>query len=205
MKKIGLSILKVSHILLFMSLIISCKTFKGELLDRNDVNDAILIAINDFTHSNRLYKKNRVFKINHLDTIHKMKLDGQSWIPGEVYEGIKAVSIFPRPIENKLLITSQAIVGSYGKLPSKFIEIDDKLFFWWDDNSPLTKEALDIFSKYNLLQDDEGGVIQLPDFIIDESQKGVDYYFCRNNLSKYKKVITNIAIGFYDIPKLNCD
>lgn len=173
------------------------------------VNEAITNAILDFSNSSRFYNQNKIFSVRAHDTLHRMALVNtnenlDSWVKGEIQEGILSVSIIPRPKENKLLLTAETIVGSKGKLPSRFIEINEKLFFWWDDDFPLSQAALDVYSKYDLLQDDEGGIIQLPDFIIDDSQKAVDYYFCKNNLLKYKKVTTKIAMGYYDIPKLEC-
>ena len=39
----------------------------------------------------------------------------------------------------------------------------------------------------------------------NDSDKGADYYFCKNNLSKYKRVVTNIGLGYYKPPKLKCN
>jgi len=38
----------------------------------------------------------------------------------------------------------------------------------------------------------------------DDAKKGVDYYFCKSNLKIYKRVNTTYALGYYDVPKLNC-
>jgi hypothetical protein len=43
-----------------------------------------------------------------------------------------------------------------------------------------------------------------PTWIVDDSQKALDYYFCKGNLKKYRKVYTSIAMGWYDPPKLYC-
>lgn len=189
-----------------------CASFKGtsfkkELSQTGDRNDAIQNAIMDFTNNRSLYKKDSVFFISFFDTLHKMvleKIDDRNyrWIKGEIYEEIVAVSIAAS--YNQFLLTADTKVGSKGKLPTRYIEKNGKLFFWWDNEYPLTEKTLAVFSKYNLLQDDEGGIIKFPDFIIDDAQKGADYYFCKNNLTKYKKVITNIGIGYYDIPNLKC-
>jgi hypothetical protein len=32
-----------------------------------------------------------------------------------------------------------------------------------------------------------------------------DYYFCKRNLRKYKKVYSKIAMGYYAPPVLKCD
>ncbi|NCT19376.1 MAG: hypothetical protein COZ75_06690 [Flavobacteriaceae bacterium CG_4_8_14_3_um_filter_34_10] len=190
--------------------ITSCKSYKAKLIPTGGNNDAIKNAIIDFSNTNQIYRKNRVFSVNVYDTLYRLVLvkskDNYSYKRGKFYEGITAVTFIPLLSGDKLLLTSEAKVGSkVSKLPSRFIEIDERLFYWWDKDYPLTQDALDIYSKYNLLQDDEGGVIQLPDFTIDDSQKGVDYYFCKNNLLNFKKVTTKTGIGFYDMPKLNCN
>lgn len=152
------------------------------------LDDAINIAIMDFLKKPKLYKKDTVFSI----LIHT----------GAKNEDIIVVAIGRN--NTKLLITKDMTIGSKGKFPSKYLEKDGKLFFWWDDDIPLTNEALSVFKRYDLLQDDDNGRRTAPSFIIDETKKGVHYYFCKNDISKYKRVITNIGIGYYDSPSLKC-
>jgi len=85
-----------------------------------------------------------------------------------------------------------------------YLEKEGKLFFWWDSSYPLTEKTLATYKKYDLLQDDDG-LIQTPDFITDDALKGAYYFFCTNDLSSYKKVITNTGFGYFDPPKLNCE
>ena len=98
------------------------------------------------------------------------------------------------------------MLGKKGvKMPTRYIEKDNKLFYWRDDNYPLTKKAILVFEKYNLLvNNDLDGAMEVYDFKTNDSQKGVDYYFCKNDLTQYKKVTTNKAIEYYDAPKLKC-
>ena len=44
----------------------------------------------------------------------------------------------------------------------------------------------------------------LPDFIINDAAKAAHYYFCRDNISNYKRVVTHVATGYYKPPKLKC-
>lgn len=167
-------------------ILVGCSSFKSQLIEIGKKNEAIYNAIIDFSNSSQLYKKHTVFnvKIYNLDT------------------AFVAVSIIDNNI--KILLTTDVKVGSKGYAPSKFIEKEGKLFYWWDDNYSLTKEALEIFSEYDIIQDDEGGIITFPDHEIDDKSKGVDYYFCKNDLRRYKKVTTSIGVGWYDPPKLDC-
>ena len=208
--------MKTSWLLFLISVILlieSCAPFKGnsfrkELNQTGDKKEVIQNAILDFSNNGKLYKKDSVFIVSYLDTVHKMalkKLDDRnySWNKGEAYKDIVAVNIIVS--YDQFLLTEDVKVGSKGVLPSRYIEKDDKLFFWWDDDYPLNEKTLDVFHKYNLLQDDKGGTIKYLDFTIDDAQKGADYYFCKNDLTKYKKVITNIGIGYYDAPDLKCN
>ena len=44
----------------------------------------------------------------------------------------------------------------------------------------------------------------LPDNPINDAAKAADYYFCRNDVSNYKRVVTHVATGYYEPPKLKC-
>ncbi len=189
----------------------SCGALKKEFAQNGGRKEAIKNAIVDFSNKSRLYKKDSVFSVWSHDPLYRMVLkqvnDGNithRWIKGKPYEGIIAVSISSS--YRKILLTDKAIIGEKDiGIPTRFIEKDGKLFYWWDEDYPLTQEALTVFKKYNLLTENNiDGVIEFYDFKIDDSQKGVDYYFCKSDLTKYKKVTTNKAIGYYDLPTLDC-
>lgn len=166
----------------------ACASYKESLVKVGDHSDAINNAIIDFSNTTKLYSKNRIFNAS-------------------LYESQDEDLLIVRiGINNmKLLLTDKVEVGKIGgKIPTMFIEQEMKLFFWYDDNYPLTKEALEIYAKYDLLQDDENGVIKIPAMVINDSQKAAHYYFCKENLRSYKKVITNRAIGYYKAPAVNC-
>lgn len=166
-----------------------CVSFKKGLIHSGGIDDAIQNAILDFSNTANLYKKDSVFSVSVLEIVNQDPL---------VVRIGKSTT--------KLLFTKETKIGCIDcKIPTRFIEKNDKIFFWWDKDYPLTKEALDAYAKYNLLQDDEGGIITVPDFVVDESQKAVHYYFCKTNLSKYKKVITSKGVGYYEPPKLKCE
>jgi hypothetical protein len=174
---------------LMLVLFVGCASFKTGLIQTGGADEMIQNAILDFSNATRLYKKDTVFSVSVLEIVDKD--------PIVVRIGSNTMN---------LLLTEETKVGSKGgKLPSRFIEKDGKLFFWWDDDYPLTEEALAVYEKYDLLQDDEGGVITVPEFTINDAQKAAHYYFCKNDPSKYKRVITNIGVGYYDPPTLKCD
>ncbi|MFC4818031.1 hypothetical protein [Flavobacterium sp. GCM10023249] len=175
--------------MLLLVLLNSCISFKTDLLQNGGKNEAIANAILDFSNREILFKKHNVFSISITEL-----------------ENNKDFLIVRIGRNNKrILVTSETIVGSKGKMPSRYVEKNNKLFYWWDDDYPLTKDVIETYRKYNLLQSDEGGWIKMPDYKIDDSQKAVHYYFCKKNLNKYRKVITNIGIGYYALPELKCE
>jgi len=107
--------------------------------------------------------------------------------------------VFTELIEDEKLISSYEVKD----------ELKDKdLVEWAKDNKtlfyPLTKEMLAVLWKFDLLCDDTEGLIQMPEFTTDNRLKGAHYYFCRNDLSRFRRVITNIGLGFYRPPRLRC-
>lgn len=165
--------------------------------------DFINVAISDFAAKCNLFKKYSVFEVMVKDTLVKLAFQSEQsrWVLDTIYSDVLVVEFLG--LVNKERYYSDAVIGSKGKLPSKYVIKNGKLFFWWDDNYPLTEEALAVFKKYNILTEMmERGWI--PDFSIDDAKKGATYYFCRKDASKYKRVVTNIATGYYKSPKLKC-
>lgn len=185
-----------------------CATLKNDFNQSGGLNETVQNAILDFS-TTRLYKNDSVFSISYFDTLYSMSLDktdpnNYKWVKGDVKKGIAAVGI--RPNYNQLLLTADAKVGSKNsKLPTRFTISEGKLFYWWDKDYPLTERALSIYKQYDLLQDDEGGLITVPDFKTNDAQNAVHYYFCEKDLTNYKKVVTSKGIGYYEPPKLTCN
>lgn len=183
--------MRIKYFLILIGILLffgNCNSFKRGLTRIGDEENAIQNAILDFINTSRLYKKNSVFSIGVYELINN--------------EELLVVRIGVN--NTKMLLTANTKVGSKGKIPSRFIEQGGKLFFWRDDDYPLTEKTLAVFRKYNLLQDSENERIIFPDSKIDDVQKAVHYYFCKNDLSRYKKVVTNKGVGYYLPPNLNC-
>ncbi|MDR1517840.1 MAG: hypothetical protein LBS52_07095 [Dysgonamonadaceae bacterium] len=87
--------------------------------------------------------------------------------------------------------------------------MEGKLFFWDDPNYGLTEEMIKVLMDYNiadLLENSEVNHILGQEWQgIDRRTKGADYYFCKENLNNYKRVITSAAAGWYEPPKLKCE
>jgi hypothetical protein len=211
--------MKARYLILSVTFVIAsfmnCRSIKinfvkdGENIRYVAINNAIL----DFSNSCKLYKNDSVFSISFEDSVFFLALNYETGerYRAKFYEDMVLVSIFAHRIDescgeccDKFLYTAKTTVGSKGKLPSRHIEKDGKLFYWWDDEYPLTEEMLAILWKYDLLCDDMKGLIGISDFTTDDKLKGAHYYFCKNDLSKYKRVVTNIADEYYKPPKLKC-
>ena len=166
--------------------LLRCASTKPSSEITGRTSNAVEIAIQDFVKSSKLAKTNNAFSIG-IDSINN---------------DILGVSITPSNAE--ILINKEIIAGTFGPTPSQYREVDNKLFYWQDYKYPLTDDALKMYEQYNLIDYDSTGLQVLPEFTIDDSQRGAHYYFCRDNYLVYKKVTTNIAMGYYDTPKLDC-
>ena len=166
--------------------------------------DFINVAISDFVSKCSLFKKDSVFKVSVEDTLVKLSFQSEQsrWVLDTVYQNVLVVEILGL-MDTKEWYFSDAVIGSKGKLPSRYVIVKGKLFFWEDDDYPLTEEILSVFKRYNILTEMmERGA--LPDNPINDAAKAADYYFCRNDVSNYKRVVTHVATGYYEPPKLKC-
>lgn len=171
--------------------------------DKNaNCNTAFEIAITDFLKCG-LCKKYNVFYVS--------VSDRNGYERYKINTDILTINIFPTETKNRTMpfyyITQADSVGSK-RLPTKHIIKNGKLFYWHDSEYGLTEEMIKVLIDYNVADSLETSEI---DHIlgqewqgIDEKTKGADYYFCKNNLNNYKRVITNIGIGEYKPPKLKC-
>jgi len=164
--------------------ILSCNLVKSHSTSLILFDEAIEIAINDFSKT-KAFKKDRVFNISYK----------------EISENLIFISILETE-ENKYLYSITKPIEE-NILPSRYIEKDNKLFVWWDDNKKVDQEMFDILKKYNMLKDDEGGWITFLDYAMDDKKKATNYYFCRKNLKEFKRIVTNIRSA--NFPKLECN
>lgn len=195
----------ISTFLLFLS----CFSIKKSttLLGPNLHEQAIDMAIRDFSTKCKLFKKDSVFSVNLEDSVfYKVSLvqdnqgtynDGRThqWEREDLLDGIMSVGIASSYYQYYYSEETKR------KLPTRYVIKDGKLFYWWDENSAVTEEIIAVLWRYNVLQND----CIIPEFSSNDSQKGAHYYFCKNDLSKYKRVLTNIGLGFYKPPQLKCE
>lgn len=162
---------------------INCNTVKSQLKSDENQDLPIQIAIIDFEET-RLYKLGKVFKVNKKDLNENLIL--VDIIEDEENKYLYSLS---KPIEDNIL-------------PSRYFEKNGKLFIWWDNQYKINQEMFEVLKKYDMLKDDEGGWISILDPISDDSKKGAEYFFCKNDLKIYKRFITNISTT--PPPRLKC-
>jgi hypothetical protein len=173
-------------VIIFISIVESCATWKGGLVANGNQNDAVKNAVLDFLQHNRLIRNDSVFSI----------------IIRNVSQNVFAVGILPE-INKIPVITKNEIDYSYKAFPTNFIEEKGKLFYWKDSTQEESAELIDKLAKMNRIDTAIFGRY-LGERHINDSQKEMDYYFCKSDLKKYKKVYSSIAIGWYDPPVLEC-
>jgi len=191
-------------ILLICVFIFSCNTWKESLVKEGNQENAIHNAILDFMHTKKLFSQDSVFSIHIEDPLYSRKLVDvdertSKWVRDKKYDDIIGISIVGD--EEKIYHKEEIEIGSFDKRPSRFVIKDNKLFYWYDDNYPLSQETVDVLNQYNKLQKIDS--IADAELVFDDGKKGATYHFCRNDLSRYKKEITTIAMG-YDVPNLSC-
>ena len=179
--------MKLCFFILIIVLFSSCSSWKTKLRTTNEQNEAVYIAVQDFLHTSKLCKQDTVF------SVYIKSLNDQ----------ILGISIIGT--SDKLYPTLENKIGTNEKyFPTRFFEENNKLFIWYDSTYYLTDELVNKLSKYNRIDSiNVNGIIELRGSI-DDSKKGVDYYICKNNILRYKKVTTRTAMGWYKPPKVIC-
>lgn len=183
--------------------LLSCSSLKETMIKTGENTKYIAVhnAIIDFSKQCSLFKEDSVFQISFSDTLYSLVLkqvDERNfhWVRDKLYENIVTVEISAN--NNYQFYYSEETKEN---LPSRYVIIADKLFYWWDNDYPVTEEIIAVLWKYNLLQKD----LLIPEFSTNDSKKGADYYFCKNDLSNFKRVITNKGMGYYKVPSLKCN
>lgn len=172
--------------LIYILLLCSCTTLKDNMIVNGNENDAILNAIFDFTHTeNRLLKEDRTFLVS-IDNVEDNIVVGIIGDPNTI-----------------LLITEENGSYSYRAFPTMLVETKGRLFFWYDKSKNVTDTIINTLYKHNFV-DTMVVNAYIPDRIINDTKKGAVYYFCKNDLSNYKKTASSTLTKYYKPPKLKC-
>jgi predicted transcriptional regulator len=154
------------------------------LQNNKSLHDVVLYSINDFI-------KNYTSLVKH---------DNVFYISKDIQPNFYRITITGS--ENKYLYNPNKLPNE-NKFPNNYVEINKKLFIWYDEEKEIDEETIKIFMKYNLLVDNKNDSINFLDVIIDDSKKGVSYYMCKNNIANFKKIKSNWVKKSH--PKLSCN
>lgn len=186
----------------------SCNSSKDQLFrESGDVNLIYENVITDFANTYKTPKK-------YLEKRDGKPFDVFRINTEEVKEDLLVLSISP---ENNGFIRL-SITDTLGKVPNRnfpnrFEVRKNKLFVWKDSITPLRKDILEVMDQFGVLDstDVKWELGLLPKnyedsrlITIDDRLKGVHYFLCKKNPGKYKKVVTDIAVGYYNPPKIKC-
>lgn len=194
--------------ILVLMLLLSCSPQRpySTLIGTTLKDIAISIAIHDFTTNCYLFERDSVFCVAFEDSVfnkptlirvndNKLSKHTHEWVRGEFLDGEVCVVI------GGSTNIKYSLADEYrGGLPTRYTIRDNKLFYWKDDRYPITEETIRVLWQYDLLIIDNS----VPELLTDDNQKGAHYYFCKNDLSKYKRRITDIGFGYYKPPRLKC-
>ncbi len=179
--------LKIIFIGLAALIFYSCKTSKKIPLSKGEINDAIQNAIADFLQTKKNFaKQDNIFSI-YVENINA---------------NILGISISAEK-DKIALFTKNEVEYDYRFFPTRIYEQQDKLFCWKDSTINVSKEIVNKLYSINKV---DTMIYQklIPERTIDEMQKVVHYYYCKNNLNSYRKKKTSIAMFRYEIPKIEC-
>ncbi len=167
----------------------ACSPVKMTLVEKGGANEAIENAIADFTNLQKVNNgRNRIYNVS----------------VKNLSNGLIGVSILDYS-EGKVYLTESDSIGSNRPFfPTKYKEVNKRLFYWYDSKSFVSK---DILEKLTQLHHVDSSYYHNPNNLslsFNDSQKAMHYYFCPNDLTRYSRVESNIALGYGKIPKLNC-
>lgn len=190
--------------------VFGCKT-EGNLIENTPYSkpeDAINKAISNFLEE-ELIESDTVFYITVESPVVYLEVKDsngtQKFLPKKKYEEIVGVSIIPYKGRYPILSSDYNKFSEY-KIASRYIEKNERLFYWDDKDKPVGQDIVSAFEKYGLIYYVDHSYELLPEVqqgLKDEG--GVNYYFCKSDLRIYKKDTSNEAMGYYKPPKINCE
>lgn len=161
----------------------SCLGLKTSLTSKGEINVAIESALTDFLRNEK--KGRTAYKVFTVKAV-------------ELNNDIIGISI--RPALNKFYIVDNKPIYDTLLFPTKFYEHENKLFYWKDNDNGQDDNLLLKLRDYNHLDTvNIGEVIG----VIDHTLKSTHYYFCKNDLRKFKKRHSTYNIS-YQIPRVRC-
>lgn len=150
----------------------NCSNWKKNLIQKGNYEIAIENAVVDFCNTSSLVNKDKVFYINFK----------------EYNSGIIGVTILGDV--NKIYLLHGV---PQSRIPEQYFEYHNKLFYWYDNKKSAHSNILKKLSDYKVV-DSVSSITDEMGNIRDEKKKGMNYFFCKENLLIYRKEKTSIAL-----------
>jgi len=163
---------KFLYLIILVFAVQNCSAWKKNLIQHGSYDIAIKNAVIDFCNTSSLANKDKTFYVNYkgYDSI------------------ISGVSIFGDV--NKIYLL-------YGipqsRVPNQYFEFNKKLFYWYDDKKGKDATVIKKLEEYKVI-DSITSIKEDMGYIKDEDKKGVNYFFCKDNLLIYKKEKSSTAL-----------
>lgn len=196
-------------IFIFTSQLLGC-TPKRTVVNRGigDIELARMNAIVDFASSYETPK--RFLKKRHGCSFNVFQVYASNLDTNTQYF---LVSIIPEDESISIRVEHRLGEIPSTNFPNRFIIKDEKLFLWNDGHTKLGNDILNAMLEFSVLDSTdlkwELGLLPA-DFedtrliTIDDRLEAYNYFICRNDVSKFKKVVTYKALGYFDPPVINC-
>ena len=174
---------------LLVSVIHSCKSSKSLSANNFIENKYISIAVNDFLKKTNSSKKHQVFMVSVSDSIGT---DGE------------LVGVAIGEFNYKLNFSNGLTSGSSNGIKVGFKEIDGSLFFWRSSTYSDYDSSISVFKKFNVLMTADEVISGMSPGSFGWN-KGTHYYFCKNNVAKFKRLKSRKGMGYYQAPSIKCE
>lgn len=185
-----MKISKIMFLSMCFFLLGSCAVNKWQntLIQKGDMNDAINNAITDFVHTSKWSKKDSIFTVTITD-INEENIN--------ITIAVADDDVYPNS-KNK--------VGTYDHIfPTRYTVKEGKLFYWNDATLFITQDIISILEKYNHIDCRWSELPNIIGGVHNDGVEGVIYYFCKNDLTNYKKSDVSNIRKHYKIPLLKCN
>lgn len=166
-------------------LLLGCSSYKFTLTEE-EKNDPVYVAVQDFLRDPKFLKDSTVFIITKYD----------------LNDSIVGIEVFansdPYPLEEK---DRKEMIGTTSNyFPSKYIEVDNRLFIWSDSTQVIDEELFNKLDSYDLVEYD-----MTKWMMITGGSKVFNYFLCKTNPLIFKRIISRRVLFYLDIPKLKCN
>lgn len=137
---------------------------------------------------------------------------------GKVYEfymrnDSENISVFSVGDNPKIYMDTINYIGKKSRyFPTKYKEINDRLYIWNDSTVAISKDFIQKLNEYKVvdstiyrIQKGELSIDEWPTITTKESKKSYIYFVCKKDISKYVKEYTNKIKSIEDYPIKGCD